>query len=417
MKRDLMLRKIFEWLNIVIFIIYSGALYGLRNIGLSIIVDKKNLLLYFIFYISAISIFIYMYKQEVKIVKNNLFLILFCVFITIMSVVFHRKNTVIQSCICLIGTMLYAMMLVVIYDYRKVFKIIFKAQIIITLANIMYTLIYPNFGKMMYKGNIVWRGLYGHKNSLSINMVFGIILSYAIYKMNQNTKMRIVSKLNIIISIIVLTLTKSITSLLIVIISYFMYILYSKLEFNKNPSLILMFLHIIIYALVMFGQKYNDLFVRLFNRDLTLTGRVDIWNVIINLVKERPIRGYGYGGVWYQDSDIVDYIWSKTFIGMETAHNGFLEWALQTGIIGMILFIVLLLIMGKRVLKIKKDNPILFLFSVQYITFILIFYITEVVFSATTYQMLILFILSLYINKAYKTKCNVITNDRRKNEN
>ena len=42
MRINWFIKKVFQYLNILILVIYSGTLYGLREIGLSSIVDRKN---------------------------------------------------------------------------------------------------------------------------------------------------------------------------------------------------------------------------------------------------------------------------------------------------------------------------------------------------------------------------------------
>lgn len=74
-------------------------------------------------------------------------------------------------------------------------------------------------------------------------------------------------------------------------------------------------------------------------RDATLTGRTDIWQIVLTLVEDRPLTGYGFGGVW--GGAIGDYV--RTIFGYSTAlsaHSGYLDVLLQLGYVGLLAFAV-----------------------------------------------------------------------------
>jgi exopolysaccharide production protein ExoQ len=70
------------------------------------------------------------------------------------------------------------------------------------------------------------------------------------------------------------------------------------------------------------------------NRDETLTGRADIWAVLIPYVKARPLLGYGSGGFW--TTDLRESIYSS-------AHNGYLDMILNSGFLGLFILAAFLL--------------------------------------------------------------------------
>lgn len=69
--------------------------------------------------------------------------------------------------------------------------------------------------------------------------------------------------------------------------------------------------------------------VDILHKDLTLTGRFHIYSMLPDLVKKHPFLGYGY------NSDIF-----AELIGYGNAQNGILQYVLDCGIIGAILFII-----------------------------------------------------------------------------
>lgn len=77
-------------------------------------------------------------------------------------------------------------------------------------------------------------------------------------------------------------------------------------------------------------------------RDPTLTGRTEIWAVLMQSIAKRPLEGYGYYAFWQGlvgESGIVIHRLNWTF---GYAHNGYIEIMLQLGLGGLALFLVTL---------------------------------------------------------------------------
>lgn len=69
----------------------------------------------------------------------------------------------------------------------------------------------------------------------------------------------------------------------------------------------------------------------------TLTGRTDIWDVVILEIIENPLMGVGFAAFW----NPVNLYRMEGAVGFPvvSAHNGFLEELLSTGAIGLVLFL------------------------------------------------------------------------------
>jgi exopolysaccharide production protein ExoQ len=69
-----------------------------------------------------------------------------------------------------------------------------------------------------------------------------------------------------------------------------------------------------------------------------LTGRVPLWNELIDYVKKRPLQGYGYMAFWNDkqiDAVSADQDWT-----LREAHNGYLETVLGVGLIGGVILLI-----------------------------------------------------------------------------
>jgi exopolysaccharide production protein ExoQ len=73
------------------------------------------------------------------------------------------------------------------------------------------------------------------------------------------------------------------------------------------------------------------------DRDVTLTGRVPLWGLLLQIAAERPFTGYGYGGFWLEDNPTAHYIWDVIGWQAPEAHNSYIDMLLQVGVPGMLL--------------------------------------------------------------------------------
>jgi exopolysaccharide production protein ExoQ len=73
---------------------------------------------------------------------------------------------------------------------------------------------------------------------------------------------------------------------------------------------------------------------QLTGRDLTLTGRVPLWGIVLGYIQERPFLGYGFGSFWLEETYGIAVSglagWS-----VPHAHNGFLDLWLDLGAVGL----------------------------------------------------------------------------------
>jgi exopolysaccharide production protein ExoQ len=70
-------------------------------------------------------------------------------------------------------------------------------------------------------------------------------------------------------------------------------------------------------------------------RDTTLTGRTDIWAVLVPVFSRKPLLGSGFGSFWTSQS--------RAYYHMPDAHSGYLDVLLELGYVGMIVFAVFML--------------------------------------------------------------------------
>ncbi len=86
--------------------------------------------------------------------------------------------------------------------------------------------------------------------------------------------------------------------------------------------------------------------------DASFTNRDDIWRLAFSAISERPLLGYGFNGFW-QTSELIYSGGSVESWAVQAynGHNAYLDMALTTGVPGLILTLVLVLVLPLRSLS------------------------------------------------------------------
>ena len=122
-------------------------------------------------------------------------------------------------------------------------------------------------------------------------------------------------------------------------------LLFNKFSAGKLPKIIkpvlciIGFITINIITITLSFQNWTVakyIIEDLLHKDMTLTGREYIFTQCIPIFLEHPLLGYGY------ESSVVNDRLSSVFIGFNSAHNAFLQILIDNGLVGMILFVIII---------------------------------------------------------------------------
>ena len=116
-------------------------------------------------------------------------------------------------------------------------------------------------------------------------------------------------------------------------------------------------------------------------KDMTFTGRSEIWPAVMDRIVERPWLGHGYNAYWVEDAPGKLWLWSEISFEAQNAHNGFLETLLGLGIVGATLMawmVIRTLLFGLYATALANDPR---RFAVPLILTILVVSVSESIFS------------------------------------
>ena len=100
----------------------------------------------------------------------------------------------------------------------------------------------------------------------------------------------------------------------------------------------------------------GDSVASLVGRSSNLTGRTEIWLLVLSFIPQRPILGYGYSGFWLgasPESLVVNRVMHGPIM---YSHNGYLEMLLTLGVVGLLLTLIFIGSGFKRALYLSKQR-------------------------------------------------------------
>lgn len=222
---------------------------------------------------------------------------------------------------------------------NKVAQSLLVAGLVAALASTVYALVLPKYGvhqvtdvsQATHAGS--WRGVYIHKNSLGQVMATSLIAT--LFAGRKLIGSFVLWLFIMGLEFAVILATTSVGALVIVVIGSAAILIIYRLS---GPVRVLAGTGLVIAATA--AGLSAPYIAALFGRDLSLTGRTGIWAYALDSIGARPAEGYGYSSPTYGGFTrlLIDRI------GLNHPHNGYLDFALGVGLIGLGLFVFALLL-------------------------------------------------------------------------
>ncbi|MBW4433136.1 MAG: O-antigen ligase family protein [Pelatocladus maniniholoensis HA4357-MV3] len=263
------------------------------------------------------------------------------------------------------------------FSLKEQIKLVTYTLLIGMFLSLVFVYVFPGIGRHWVDHPGAWKGVYGHKNYLGSMMVLS---SLAFLSLAKDTLL-IYRISGLALSLIFMIFSTSRTSLVISFILILIIMFYKQFRWRGKVSVIYIDIGILILGCVslLIFTYWVELITGL-GRDPTITGRTIIWNVALTRLMERPFLGYGRGAFWAPKSNYA--IEASQAIGTgwvpPHGHNGFIDTALDVGLIGLALFLFCYFMTFAKALKLgyasKKAEDI---WPLIYLIFLAINNVTE----------------------------------------
>jgi exopolysaccharide production protein ExoQ len=215
-------------------------------------------------------------------------------------------------------------------------RIIVNVLAFLMLASVVMALAFPQYGTHQLEDGVesghagLWRGVFIHKNQLGAAASVSVFVFLCFPRfMSSSVVFRAVC---IAAAIACLIFAQSAGSWVALCVLLLYYGLIRAVPASGNILLLVVFC-VGGLAFMAFSFFSADL-VAIVGRDVTLTGRTDIWRIVLDAILERPVFGFGYYAA--TANFIKPLLVAAVGSAAVDAHNGYLDIMLGTGTVGLI---------------------------------------------------------------------------------
>lgn len=331
-----------------------------------------------------ISIFIILEFIKKKKPSSNI------VNILIMEVVIFISSIINElECIDVIKNIVQTMILCMMIEsfahqnLKKLFLSLKIILVVLVLIDFIFILKYP-FGLRIGLYNI-W--FFGAKNG-HITYILPLIFCTYIYNfcLNKSTAYRKIEFILLfLISIKILISVNSTTSIIVLITFIILMFISNNKIYSKISTKIINIIYIILFTSVIlfqFQNNFSPIIENVFHKDITFTGRTEIWEKSIFFIKNKPILGYGL-----ESSEIR--VKKMNDISGLNCHNMLLEILYDGGIILFILFLNFWLKICKALDNYSQNNN-------QILKSIFVVYLVELFTEVFAFEILLWIFILIY---------------------
>lgn len=222
------------------------------------------------------------------------------------------------------------------FSFTDIIRLIGYTTALAAAGSILFTLAMPSMGLMHdpdLEGNL--RGVFTHKNGLARVMMVGI-LAHAY--LATFTRARAWPCFWAVVELALLVLARSVNGAvgaMIVMVSLSLYLVW-RLH-RPIAAMITAIVGAGLLAALVIAASDPDAALGLVGKDVTLTGRTELWRAMMEYIGQRPLLGWGYSAFFQVDNPDALALWARLRWNPPHTHNGLLEVLLDLGALGLLL--------------------------------------------------------------------------------
>ncbi|MEH2416617.1 O-antigen ligase family protein [Nostoc sp.] len=332
--------------TVIALLVYSGAILTLVLSGGAGQQDQVeydsllNRIIYFVIYAITLLLLILRWKKTlyVLVLSKDIFLYSL-VMLAVVSIIWSfEPSTTLKNSFTLIGSSLFGLYLVSRYSLKQQLYLFAWTFGIVIVLSFIFALALPKYGIQNQDiGKPLWRGVFTHKNGLGARMVISSIVFFLLGYQSKRRSWLFWGGFSLSILLLLLAgSTSSLLNLLILILAFIVFQIW-RWPYQATVPTLIMIATISQSLYFWFSNNTGVLFTSL-GKDATLTGRTDLWPLVIDMILKHPWLGYGYGGFWQGWNGESAYIWLNAGWMPSHPHNGYLALCLDLGLLGVGLF-------------------------------------------------------------------------------
>lgn len=244
----------------------------------------------------------------------------------------------IRQSIVLTAVAFYGLYLFMRFDLAQILRLFAITFLINGICSLVFVFVYPTYGLAPTSGG-EWIGVYTQKNALGF--AAAIAAPVLIVAARSTPRLRFVFYGGALLQMALLFFSESKTMYVagfgtIVLLGIFRFFRGKR---TLRGAVIVSLVGSSIFAIA-FATANIALLARWLDKDVSLTGRVPLWEDLIPIVMERFVLGHGYRAVFGGYFSPVHEVWILHPWQPPHAHNAVFHLWLEVGLVGVVLFFI-----------------------------------------------------------------------------
>lgn len=238
--------------------------------------------------------------------------------------------------LALVGSTIAGLYMGLLFEPKQQLKALAYAIGVGALGSVAMAIAMPSVA-FMPTGEL--QGVYYLKNTLGHMMSLGAFC-FALLALGERRRRAAHAGMFLLCSVL-LVLSKSATAIVVTMLMLAVLPLRKLLYLRTRRLLaaVAVVVPILAFATIWIVNSSEDILAAL-GRSSSLSGRIPLWQLVLEQIGDRPFRGYGFAAFWnsWQGERVSDTVkWENA---VPHAHNGFLEVWLGLGIVGLALILI-----------------------------------------------------------------------------
>lgn len=280
----------------------------------------------------------------------------------------------------------------------------------VVLLSVPFALVLPDIG-IHQTGDTAgkWKGLTTNKNSLGLIASFGFIFYLHDYLRGDSRLARAAAWMALCLFVMIMAQSGTAFGVAAVCCVFVLFVMRPPIDLRGrllawSLGLISFVLTVyLIWTLVDGPPGLEDILgpiAGLFGKDITLTGRSNIWALVLEEAARHPIQGIGFGAFWLGPNSASDWIIEILYWVPWQGHNSYVDIYNETGLVGLMLVIGFLVIHCVQLQRVARlDRSIFALHATLFLYLILSNIVETKMFRPITVHLLMLTMSSLSLTR------------------
>lgn len=234
-----------------------------------------------------------------------------------------------------------AFILVIRFNFRDFIHLMSWAFLIVLGASLLAVVVMPEIAIVSEPRGEPWRGVFVQKNILgNVALLGSLVFTWQVF-VEKRLKGLWLTSLFLALFLLYKSDSRTTQVVLLALLSWIGTLWLARRVRRVWPA-VLAGLILVVGSIGVTLLSNLEAISTLTGRDLTLTGRVPLWEIVWSYIQERPLLGYGFGSFWLAETYGLSV---SALAGWEVphSHNGFLDLWLELGVVGLALGVFLLL--------------------------------------------------------------------------